>query len=160
MEVLRQDSPSDERRVIADFIKQVRARGMSFYDILYTMHHKLRTSTTLHIPDLSTVLKEKEHEVDSTAIIPVMLALIDDVLETDVARKEVDRWKEEAAEVRRTYYRGMKEEKERWGPIRVKLMDEKKVGGVGFDPAKWKKKVTSPAPSSPYQTNSVPSMIV
>jgi hypothetical protein len=105
------------------------------------MHHKLRPATDLHIPDLSTVLKKKEHDVHPDALIPVMLALIDDVLETDGARKEVDRWKEEAADVRRTYHRGMKEEKERWGPLRAKFMDEKKVGGAGFDLVKWKKKV-------------------
>jgi len=70
-----------------------------------------------------------------------LLSLIDDVLETDVARKEVDRWKEEGAETRRNYYKAMKEEKEHWGPLRIKFMDEKKVGGVGFDLAKWKKKV-------------------
>jgi len=116
---------------------------MSVYDILYTMHHKLRSSTSLHIPNLATVLEEskKGEDIDSTALIPVLLALIDDVLETDAARKEVDRWKEEGAEVRRNYHKAMKEEKEHWAPLRVKLMDEKKVGGAGFDLAKWKKKV-------------------
>lgn len=144
IDVLRENAPSNERRPLADFIKQLRARGMSVYDILYTMHHKLRSGTNLRIPNLANVLEEGSGRngdtIDSTALIPVMLALMDDVLETDVARKEVDRWKEEAAEVRRNYHKSMKEEKEHWAPLRVKLLDEKKAGGAGFDLAKWKKK--------------------
>lgn len=113
---------------------------MSVYDIMSTLQ-ELREKTDLNIPDLSAVLKQNPHLVEPFELIPVMLALFDDMLQTKEVRKELDRFKEEGVEIRKNYYSKMKEEKERWGKIRTAMFEEKKQPPPDFDLSKWKRKV-------------------
>ncbi|KAG8829960.1 hypothetical protein FRC17_005722 [Serendipita sp. 399] len=139
MEVIKADSPSDERRRLNEFITKVRGRGMTFYDILchlQQLHHK----TGLNVPDLVDVLKVEPYTVNADALIPAMLGLIDDLLQTKAVRAEVDKFKTDMAEVRKEYYAAAKEEKERWSGVRGPMMEEKKTGGPSYDAEKWKKK--------------------
>lgn len=138
--MLKNEGPSEERRKLNEFIKQIRARGMSFYDILSTMN-TFRTKTSLHIPDLTKVLKRKPDTVEADALIPVLLNLIDDLMVTKSLRAEIDKYKEESVDIRKEHYATMKEERERWSKIRTALMEEKKQAAAGFDLAKWKVKV-------------------
>lgn len=113
---------------------------MSVYDILYTLQ-EVREKTYFSIPDLATILKQKPEDVQPEALIPVMLGLFDDMLQTKDVRKELDRFKEEGVEIRKNYYAKMKEEKERWTKIRTTMLEDKKQPSPDFDLAKWKKKV-------------------
>jgi hypothetical protein len=113
---------------------------MSVYDILYTLQ-ELRQKTYLNIPDGSTLLKQNPHLVEPAALIPVILALFDDMLQTKEVRKELDRFKEEGVEIRKNYYSKMKEERERWTKIRTTMLEEKKQPPPDFDLTKWKRKV-------------------
>ncbi|KAG8867312.1 hypothetical protein FRC20_006109 [Serendipita sp. 405] len=118
---------------------KVRGRGMSFYDILCHLQ-QLRHKTGLNIPNLVNDLKVEPHTINADALIPVMLGLIDDLLQTRAVRSELDKFKTEMADVRKGYYAAVKEEKERWAGIRVPMMEEKKKGGPSYDAEKWKKK--------------------
>ncbi|KAG8797967.1 hypothetical protein FRC16_008273 [Serendipita sp. 398] len=126
-------------RVGVDFTRKVRGRGMSFYDILCHLQ-QLRHKTGLNIPNLVNDLKVEPHTINADALIPVMLGLIDDLLQTRAVRSELDKFKTEMADVRKGYYAAVKEEKERWAGIRVPMMEEKKKGGPSYDAEKWKKK--------------------
>ncbi|KAG9054607.1 hypothetical protein FS842_004675 [Serendipita sp. 407] len=139
IETIKADSPSDERRLLNEFVGKVRGRGMSFYDILCHLQ-QLRHKTGLNIPNLVNDLKVEPHTINADALIPVMLGLIDDLLQTRAVRSELDKFKTEMADVRKGYYAAVKEEKERWAGIRVPMMEEKKKGGPSYDAEKWKKK--------------------
>jgi hypothetical protein len=131
----------DEKRRLADFLKQIRARGMTFYDILYTLD-QLRVKTSLNIPNLTQTLKATPSSIEAEALIPVLLELIDDLLQTSGARTYLDKFKEESIEIRKEYYSAMKEEKEKWSTQRTALLEEKKEAKEGFDLTKWKRRVS------------------
>lgn len=139
LEVVKTDLTSDQRRPLNDFLKELRDRGMTFYDILSGLD-KMRQKTGLNIPSLTKQLKQPQDEIDSEALIPVLLALVDDLLDTRALRAQVDKYKDEGVEVRKEYFAAAKAERERWSSLRSSLMEEKKVGGKGFDQAKWKQK--------------------
>lgn len=137
VETIKSQAPSEDRRRLNDFLKQIRAKGMSFYDILYTLN-TLRTKTNLHIPNLTKTLESKPEDVDAEALIPVLVGFIDDLMGTKAIRAEVDRYKEEIVEARKAYFASMKAEKKRWSRIRNTLNEEKKANALGFDLTKWK----------------------
>jgi hypothetical protein len=95
--VIKDEAPGEERRKLNDFLKQIRAKGMTFYDILDTLN-TLRTKTGHHIQDLTKLLRAKPDTVEADALIPVLLSLIDDLIVTKALRAEVDRYKEESVE--------------------------------------------------------------
>ena len=132
---------SDQRRPLNDFMKEFRDRGMSYYDILSGLDN-MRQKTGLNIPSLSKQLKQPHDEIEAEALIPILLALVDDLLDTRALRAQVDKYKDEGVEVRKEHFAAAKVERERWSSLRSSLMDEKKQGGKGFDLAKWKQKAS------------------
>lgn len=138
--ILINDQIGEHRKRLAGLRNNISNKGMPVKDILQSLND-IAMKTPLSIPDLKATLESNEDDLTPESLIPAMLGLTSDMLQTKEIRDLVDNWKD-IPEEKRKYHAAMRDERERWASKRNPLNDEKKAGGQGFNLSKWKVKVS------------------